>query len=142
MRVRRMRRSRSTDAGRTDGVEERSDPVCRGGPQYPATTPSKGTKISLNTIGGEKWTSVGSTLAWEVQVEQSGLYEIRLRCRQNYSQGFYSTRSLLIDGETPFREAENLRFVYKRGWQQVALGDAQGSAYKFYFEAEGPTPCR
>lgn len=27
----------------------------------PATTPSKGTKISLNTIGGEKWTSVGST---------------------------------------------------------------------------------
>ncbi len=101
----------------------------------PATTPSKGTKISLNTIGGEKWTSVGSTLAWEVQVEQSGLYEIRLRCRQNYSQGFYSTRSLLIDGETPFREAENLRFVYKRGWQQVALGDAQGSAYKFYFEA-------
>lgn len=25
--------------------------------------------------------------------------------------------------------------MYKRGWQQVALGDAQGSAYKFYFEA-------
>ena len=101
----------------------------------PATTPSKGTKISLNTIGGEKWTVAGSTLAWEMQVEESGMYEIRLRCRQNYSQGFYATRSLKINGETPFMEAENLRFVYKRGWQVVALGDTDGVPYTFYFEA-------
>jgi len=70
-----------------------------------------------------------------VQVEESGLYEIRLRCRQNYSQGFYSTRSLQIDGETPFAEAENLRFLYKRGWQMIALSDDAGIPYKFYFEA-------
>ncbi len=101
----------------------------------PATTPSKGTKISLNVIGGEKWTVAGSTLAWNMQVEESGMYEIRLRCRQNYSQGFYATRSLQINGETPFMEAENLRFVYKRGWQMLALGDRDGTPYKFYFEA-------
>lgn len=101
----------------------------------PATSPSKGAKISLNTIGGEKWATAGSTLAWDVQVEESGLYEIRLRCRQNYSQGFYSTRSLQIDGKTPFAEAENLRFLYKRGWQMIALSDGAGIPYKFYFEA-------
>lgn len=101
----------------------------------PATSPSKGAKISLNIIGGEKWAAADSTLAWQVQVEQSGLYEIRLRCRQNYSQGFYATRSLRIDGELPFAQADNLRFVYQRGWQMIALGDDTGEPYKFYFEA-------
>lgn len=100
----------------------------------PATTPSKGAKISLNMIGGEKWTSAGSEIAWNMRVEESGMYEIRLRFRQNYSRAFYSARSLKINGETPFAEAENLRFLYKRSWQLCALGDDSGTPYKFYFE--------
>lgn len=54
----------------------------------PATTPFKGAKISLNNIGGNTWSSPGKEIAWEFTPTQTGLYEIRLRTRQNYKRGF------------------------------------------------------
>lgn len=103
----------------------------------PATTPYKGSKISLNNIGGSAWASPGKEIAWEFTPEETGLYEIRLRVRQNYTRGFYATRALKIDGEVPFVEAQNLRFTYKNGWiiYTVSIGD---EPCKFYFE-EGRT---
>lgn len=100
----------------------------------PATTPSKGAEISYNMIGGTAWETAGSELAWNFTPEETGLYEIRLRCRQNYSQGFYSTRVLKIDGEIPFMEAGNIRFLYSRDWKIQTLSADDGTPYKFYFE--------
>lgn len=103
----------------------------------PLTSPNKGAKISLNTIGGDDWTAVGQELAWQFTPTQTGLYEIRMRARQNYSRGFYSARVLKINGEIPFAEAENCRFTYHSGWiiYTVSAGD---SPCRFYFE-EGQT---
>lgn len=103
----------------------------------PVTSPNKGAKISLNTIGGDDWTSVGQEIAWTFTPTQTGLYEIRFRARQNYSRGFYSARSLKINGETPFAEANNLRFTYHSGWiiYTVSTGD---ESCKFYFEEGKP----
>lgn len=100
----------------------------------PATTPFKGAKISLNNIGGNTWSSPGKEIAWEFTPTQTGLYEIRLRTRQNYKRGFYATRTLKINGEIPFAEAQDLRFTYHNGWiiYTVSAGD---EACKFYFEA-------
>ena len=103
----------------------------------PATTPYKGSKISLNNIGGSAWASPGKEIAWTFTPEESGLYEIRLLVRQNYTRGFYATRSLKIDGEVPFAEAQNLRFTYKNGWVIYTVS-ANGEPCKFYFE-EGKT---
>lgn len=101
----------------------------------PATSPNKGSKISLNMLSGEDWSTVGSEVAWSFTPEESGMYVIRLRCRQNYSQGFYSPRALRIDGEYPFQEAANLRFRYARTWQYITLSQENGEAFRFYFEA-------
>lgn len=103
----------------------------------PVTSPNKGAKISLNTIGGDDWTSPGQEIAWTFTPEQTGNYEIRFRARQNYSRGFYSARILKIDGRVPFSEAENLRFTYDSGWKiyTVSVGN---EPCKFYFE-EGKT---
>ena len=92
------------------------------------TSPYKGSKISLNMIGSSSWVSRGQSMAWNVTPEETGLYELRMRVRQNYSKGFYSVRTLRIDGEIPFDKAEGLTFLYNSGWVIYSF------PYKLYFE--------
>lgn len=101
----------------------------------PATTPYKGSKISLNMIGSNSWVTAYSEMAWEFTPEQTGMYEIRFRARQNYSQGFYSVRTLKIDDEIPFEEAKTMRFTYDRNWKIYTVKTADDTPCKFYFEA-------
>ncbi|HBT63433.1 MAG TPA: hypothetical protein DEB10_02065, partial [Ruminococcaceae bacterium] len=99
----------------------------------PATIPYKGSKISLNTIGASGWTSSGKELAWSFTPDETGMYEIRFRTRQNYKRGFYATRTLKINGVPPFAEAENLRFTYDSSWQIYSVS-VDDKPCKFYFE--------
>ncbi|HIW74364.1 MAG TPA: extracellular solute-binding protein [Firmicutes bacterium] len=96
------------------------------------TEPYKGAKISLNMVGGESWGTAGQELVWNTgYIEQEGLYELRFRCKQNYSKAFFSNRLLQIDGETPFAEAEHLQFTYDSKWQIYTLRDAEGNPCLF-----------
>ncbi|HWT74038.1 MAG TPA: extracellular solute-binding protein [Mobilitalea sp.] len=100
----------------------------------PKTEPYSASKIRLNTIGGNNWKISGQWLSWELDVPKSGLYEIDVKYRQNIKTGVTVARSLKIDGQTPFKEAEELQFYYKNDWQICALGDGD-KAYQFYLEA-------
>lgn len=91
-------------------------------------------KIVLNTIGGTKWSSPGDWIQWNVNVKESGLYQISLRAKQNISRGLFSTRKLSIDGVVPFDEAMNCKFVYGSDWNIVTLGGADNQKYYFYLE--------
>ncbi|MEG0570214.1 MAG: extracellular solute-binding protein [Oscillospiraceae bacterium] len=99
----------------------------------PQTFPNKGAKISLNMMGGTNWAAPGTEVAWDFTPQDSGMYEIRMRTRQNYTQGFYSSRKLRINGEVPFKEAEDIHFTYTRDWQMQPIS-VDGEACKFYFE--------
>ena len=101
-----------------DGVEQDASPV----------------KIVLNTIGGTKWSSPGDWIQWTVDVEESGLYQISLRAKQNVSRGLFSSRKLSIDGAVPFAEAMNCKFVYGSDWSIVTLGGQDNEEYYFYLE--------
>ena len=92
-------------------------------------------KIILNTIGGSKWSSPGDWIQWTVDVEESGLYQISLRAKQNVSRGLFSSRKLSIDGAVPFAEAMNCKFVYGSDWSMVTLGGQDNEEYYFYLEA-------
>ncbi len=92
-------------------------------------------KQILNTIGGNKWTLPGSWITWEFEVEETGLYEISMRCKQNVSRGLFSTRKLYIDGKVPFSEAQNCKYVYQSDYSVVTLGANDDTPYLFYFEA-------
>lgn len=97
------------------------------------TEPYKGSKISLNMVGGESWGVAGQELIWNTgYIEKEGLYEIRFRCKQNYSKAFFSNRVLQIDGKTPFAEAEHLQFTYDNKWQIYTLTDAEGNPCLFH----------
>ncbi len=100
-----------------------------------ATQPQDIFLVKLNSMGGSNWQNSGAWVSWKLKVEESGLYKIAPRFKQNFSSGKYVSRKLTIDGEVPFKEAESLKFDYSGDWQVKALGDEENGDYLFYFEA-------
>lgn len=99
----------------------------------PATKPNSPGKTRLNTVGGSNWCYVGDSISWKLEIPADGWYTVSLRQRQNINQGLNSYRTLLIDGQLPFREAEALCFPYEMKWQVVTLGGE--TPYRFYLTA-------
>ncbi len=94
-------------------------------PQDPAT-------LMLNSLGGEKWNTVGQWVEWTMSVPESGLYYITPRTIQNVYDGVYSSRALSIDGEIPFAEAGYLQFTYSNEWKLGPLSLPDGTPLAFY----------
>ena len=116
------------------------------------TSPSDTSRVLLNTIGTEKWSTPGQWVEYQFAVSGSGMYEIYSRYKQSYLDGMYVGRSLAIytdcasreeyvakygndagyyDGY-PFKEASSLRYDYGTGWQVTKLSDGNGE-YQVYF---------
>ena len=97
------------------------------------TQPYHASNIVYNTIGGKSWASAGQNISWKVNTDRAGLYKIGVRFKQYLNRGFYSARSLTINGQTPFTEAAEIRFAYGPDWQTAYLGGDEGDYY-FYLE--------
>ncbi len=95
-----------------------------------STSPQDAFVIKLNKISGENWKNAGQLISWKVTVPENGLYRITLKAKQSSDKGSYSTRRLLINGEVPFKEANNIKFLYSKNWENVTLGDE--SDWLFY----------
>lgn len=102
----------------------------RSGPQV---TPNDPVALKLNTIGGSGWSDTNQYVAWNVNVEEAGLYRLQLRYRQNTARGRASYRRLYINGDVPFAEAEALQFDFHDNWQTAWLGGEE--PYLFYLDA-------
>lgn len=75
-----------------------------------------------NAIGGNNWRVAGDEIIWEANVSESGLYKVTFKVMQNFSSGQISTRSLKVNGQTPFEEAKQIEFKYNSNLQYVTLG--------------------
>lgn len=100
----------------------------------PLTEPYHSSKVRMNNIGGSNWNKTGQWITWDVTVPEDGLYEIAVKYKQSIKQGVTVVRALAIDGEVPFREAEELRFSYENDWSIASLGDGEQN-YQFYLTA-------
>lgn len=99
------------------------------------TEPQHASQIRLNTIGAEKWQTVGQWIRYDnITVEETGFYQIAVRFKQDKMSGMFASRRIRINGEVPFEEASYLQFPYDGGWQSTALTDGT-TDFKFYFEA-------
>lgn len=98
----------------------------------PVTEPYSPSKTRLNVIGGSNWKTVGQWISWEVEVPESGFYELSLRERQNINVGVTVVRSLYIDDNIPFKEVGECRFLYGSDWNILTLGE--DNPYYFYLE--------
>ncbi len=110
------------------------------------TSPASPAKSLLNAMGGEKWQGVGQWIEYKFSVDQSGMYEIAPRFKQDLLEGMYTSRSIrlysdgtLKEGEwgyydgLPFEEANKLKFNYSSEWQAGVLTDGD-QEFSFYFE--------
>ena len=95
----------------------------------PLTEPYNASKTRLNTIGGSNWKLVGQWITWQFEVPEDGLYRIMTKYRQNINAGVTVCRSMKLDGEIPFSEAEELYFFYENEWQMSVLGDGENPYY-------------
>ena len=87
-------------------------------------------KIRINTIGGLNWKLPGQWIEWEFEVEEDGLYHIALKRKQDQLRGLFATRSIMIDGQYPFREMKRVRFDFDMKWRTDVLGGEE--PYFFY----------
>jgi len=91
-----------------------------------ATEPASVAKIRLNMIGGQNWRVAGQWIEWEFDVPENGLYRISIKGRQNYNRGYVSNRTVLIDGQIPYRELSAVPFTYSNKWGMNTLSDGEG----------------
>ncbi len=100
-------------------------------------SPTDPTRTVLNTVGGEKWNTVGQWVEYTFQVNSSGMYDVVSRFRQNVLDGMFTCRSLYIysdgvesgapgyyDG-APFAEALRLTYDFDDEWQVGTLSDGR-----------------
>ena len=97
-----------------------------------AMQPYSSKQIVLNQIGGTQWSADGQWIEWELTPEQTGLYTLSLKYKQDSTSLSYVSRSLYINGEIPFDEANHIVFPYGKKWQVMTLGDQ--TPYQFFFE--------
>ena len=101
----------------------------------PYTSPQRAGKIVMNAIGGGKWQNVGQKITWEVRADNTGYYKIAYRARQRSKQGVSVTRSILVNGISPFTQAKTQVFDYARGWYMQTVS-ADNEDCLFYFEKD------
>ncbi len=131
-------------------IEDRTSALC---------SPVDTTRMVLNTIGTEKWSTAGQWVEYSFAVENSGWYDIYARFKQSYLDGMYVSRSLEVFTNyesaaayqkalnlkhsfgyyngLPFAEAANLRYDYGTDWQVTKLsskGNISDETYQLYFQ--------
>lgn len=104
-----------------------------------ATEDSEGNKnhpkyIRINTIGGNLWNTAGQWISWNVDVPESGYYNLGCKFRQNYLDGLFTSRAVYVDGEILFSDLSEVRFLYDDEWQAMTLSDEAGTPFKIYLE--------
>lgn len=113
-------------------VYQKSDPTLHAIPDSssPYNQPYSYRFQKLNVIGGARWETPGQWISWQVDVPESGFYNIGLRYKLNDAQS--SMRILYIDDEIPFKEASQIQFKQGNNWQVKLLGGEE--EYLFYLE--------
>lgn len=101
----------------------------------PNAEPYSLTSRLLNTVGGYRWRTGNQSVAWEIDVPESGLYTIHFKTAQATLSGIPSYRRITIDGSVPFEELKVYQFDYNKNWYGETLSDENGEPYLFYLEA-------
>lgn len=90
-------------------------------------TPSHPYNTVFNTIGGDSFQMAGDSITWEVEVPQAGLYQLAFTANQSANRGSNSYRSLLVNGEYPFQEAQVIGFPYSSDFQNYVIAGDDGA---------------
>lgn len=101
-------------------------------------SPADPVKVVYNTIGADgSWKDALQSLTWEIPAEKigdGGWFRLGIKARQNQMRGLYSNRRIYIDGETPCRELEQVKFFYDRKWSITTPKTESGDDVYVYLD--------
>ncbi|MCM1131907.1 MAG: extracellular solute-binding protein [Ruminococcus flavefaciens] len=101
-------------------------------------SPADPVKVVYNTIGADgSWKDSLQSLTWVIsaeEVQEGGWFRLGIKARQNQMRGLYSNRRILIDGETPCRELEQVKFYYDKDWSITTPQTESGEDIYVYLE--------
>ncbi|MDD5367765.1 MAG: extracellular solute-binding protein [Anaerolineaceae bacterium] len=95
-------------------------------------TPYDTYRLLLNSLGGEAWKRSGTTVYYEFNVPEDGLYSITLRALQNFKNNFTVFRRILVNDTVLFDQLNEVAFSYSPDWTNVLLGG--NTPYKIYLK--------
>ncbi len=78
--------------------------------------------------------TVNNWMRYKVEVEESGLYSLVFRFRQNDLIGLFTNRRMRVNGVLPYREASYLRYNYETGFQTSYATDGEHENLLVYLE--------
>lgn len=101
-------------------------------------SPADPVKVVYNTIGADgSWKDALQSLTWVIPSEKigdGGWFRLGIKARQNQMRGLYSNRRIYIDGETPCRELEQVKFFYDRDWSITVPKTESGDDVYVYLD--------
>ncbi len=86
----------------------------------------------INYIGGSTWKNPGEKISWNINVRKTGYYQLGFSYKQSDVINASTYRTLRIDGDIPFKEAEEIPFGYSTNWETSTFSDAKGKPYLVY----------
>lgn len=102
------------------------------------TSPADPVKVVYNTIGaGGSWKDALQSLTWVIpaeEVKENGWFKLGIKARQNQMRGLYSNRRIYIDGKTPCKELEQVKFFYDNDWSITTPQTESGEDIYIYLE--------
>ena len=83
----------------------------------------------MSVVGGDTWSTNGVALYYEFDVDVAGWYRLGMKTQRSAKStaatNTYIYRSISIDGQVPFQEADTMIFPSSRDWQINWLGNEQ-----------------
>lgn len=90
--------------------------------------------IRINTIGGSLWNTPGQWISWDIEVPESGYYNLGCKFKQNFLDGLFTSRAVYIDNKILFSDLRKVKFVYDDTWQVSTFAGEDKIPYKIYLE--------
>jgi len=116
-----------------DAEYKNSSSINRGTSRDPGVLPFSMTKLKLNIMGADSYQNPGEAITWKADVEEAGFYYLSFKVKLT-RQNTTSYRTLYINGEIPFKEAEHLAFSYSGNWENVTLHSFQNKPFMVFLE--------
>lgn len=92
-------------------------------------TPYSSSQRYLNVVGSA-FSQPGQSITYVIDAPEAGYYHIALRYRNAHTPNISSFRTIRINGEVPFQEAQGMEFPFTRQWTNQSIGNE--TPFKFH----------
>jgi ABC-type glycerol-3-phosphate transport system substrate-binding protein len=90
--------------------------------------------LRLNSLDGYSYRSGNDQIIYEMEVEESGFYNLAFKYKQNYVLDMPVFREITVNGEIPFEEFRMYPFAYTNEYENLILNNGEENL-QVYLEA-------